>query len=167
MKPALSEAEGRAALVEEAKRWAGRTPYTNVGAIAGAGANCAMLMYGIYRDAKVLPSDFEEPHWYSPQLHVHSPEERLIFNIEKCGGREVLESEVKPGDVVAFLTGRSHGHLAMVVEWPRKIIQSTQRGGCQYSHGKGGRTAGCRVKFYSLWPPHPPAPETEKNDGNV
>src|ERR1700761_4113236 len=95
-KPALPEAEGRAALVRHCALWL-RTPYRNVGSQRGVGANCATLMFGIARDAKVLPPNFPEPHWYSPQLHVHSPEERLIANIKRCGGREIQESQVKPG----------------------------------------------------------------------
>lgn len=152
MTPAKPEAEGRAALLDQAKRWAGKTPYRNVGAIAGAGANCAMLMYGIYRDAGVLAPESPEPRWYSPQFHVHNPEERLIANILSCGGSEIKEAEVKPGDVVAYLSGKGHGHLAMVIEWPRKVLQSTQMAGCQYAHGTGGRL-GARRKFYSIWGP--------------
>lgn len=148
----MDENEGRAALMREAPRWLG-TPYRNVGCMRGAGANCATLQFGIARDAGVLPPGFPEPHWYSPQLHVHSPEERLINNVLRCGGAKIEEKDVKPGDIVAWLTGKSHGHIAMVIDWPRKVIQTTQMGGCQYADPRGGRLSASTMQFFSLWPP--------------
>ncbi len=149
----MTESEGRAALVETAKLWLG-TPYNEAPPpLRGIGANCATLMWAIYRDAGVLPKEAPMPRWYSPQLHIHSPEERLIESIKQCGGALILEDQVKPGDVVAYLTGRSHGHLAMIIEWDRKIIQTHKATGAQYGHGREGRLSGVRLEFYSLWAP--------------
>lgn len=147
----MREAEGRDAIVKAAVTWL-RTPYRHTGCLKGAGANCAMLLYGIARDAGVLPPNAEEPKWYSPQFHVHSKEERLLRVIESYGCVEISEAEVKPGDVIAYLTGRSHGHLALVIEWPRKIVQTTQLNGCQYAHARDGRLGASSIKFFSLWP---------------
>ena len=149
----MNETEGRAALLKTAVLWL-RTPYVEGNAcLRGAGANCATLMYGIARDAGVLPPGMPEPRWYSPQLHVHSREERLISSVLACGCVEITEGQVKPGDVIAYLTGKSHGHLAMVIEYPRKIIQTHKATGCQYGHAHEGRLAGCMRKYFSLWPP--------------
>jgi hypothetical protein len=148
----MTESEGRAAIIEAGKKWLG-TRYTNSGCLRGCGANCAMLLYGIARDAGVIAPEVPEPAWYSPQLHAHSREERLLKNIAQCGAVEILEDDAKPGDVVAYLTGQSHGHLALIVSWPLRIIQTTQANGCQYAHGREGTLAGCSMKFYSLWPP--------------
>lgn len=148
----MTEAEGRAALLKAAEGWL-HTKYTESGCIRGAGANCAMLLYGIARDAGVIPQDTPEPKWYSPQLHAHSREERLVKNVLGCGCFEITEDQVKPGDVIAYLTGKSHGHLAMVIEYPRKIIQTHKATGCQYGHAFEGRLRGCRRKYFSLWPP--------------
>jgi cell wall-associated NlpC family hydrolase len=152
----MTEAEGRAALLKTAELWL-HTPYCMSDAcIRGVGANCATLMYGIARDAGVLPSDMPEPRWYSPQLHAHSREERLIKSVLGCGCVEISESQVKPGDVIAYLTGLSHGHLAMVIEYPRKVIQTHKATGCEYGHALEGRLAGCKRLYFSLWKP----PET-------
>lgn len=158
----MTETEGRAALLKAAEGWL-HTPYSEVGCIRKAGANCAMLMYGIARDAGVIPQDAPEPKWYSPQLHAHSREERLIKNILACGCVEITEDQVKPGDVIAYLTGQSHGHLAMVIEYPRKIIQTHQATGCQYGHAFEGKLAGCRRRYFSLW--KPPENGEKRNNG--
>lgn len=150
----MTEAEGRQALLDTGKKWI-NTPYTNQGAICQAGANCAMLVYGIARDAGVIPPSAPAPRWYSPQLHVHSREERLLANIKACGGVEIEEQDVKPGDVVAYLSGESHGHLALIYEWPRKVLHATEARGTQFAHGKGGRQGGCAMKFFSIWPRKP------------
>ena len=121
--------------------------------LRGIGANCATLMYGIARDAGVLPPGAPMPKWYSPQLHVHSREERLVESVKLCGGVLIPDAIVKPGDVVAYLTGKSHGHLAMVIEWDRCIVQTHKATGAQYGHGREGRLRGCRMEFYSLWAP--------------
>lgn len=149
----MTETEGRAALLKTIPLWL-HTPYTTGNAcIRGAGANCATLMYGIARDAGVLPPGAPMPKWYSPQLHVHSREERLIESVKLCGGVLIPEELVKPGDVVAYLTGKSHGHLGMIVEWDRKIVQTHKATGCEYGHGREGRLRACRLEFYTLWPP--------------
>lgn len=154
----MTESEGRAALIETAIGWL-HTPYRETSpCIRGAGANCATLIYGIARDAGVLAPGVGEPRWYSPQLHAHSPEERLIKAVLACGCVEIDESTVKPGDVIAYLTGKSHGHLAMVFEYPRKVIQTHQATGCQYGHAHEGRLSGCRRRYFSLWPPENGAP---------
>ena len=147
----MTEAEGRAALLKVGETWA-HTPYREHGALKGCGVNCAMLMYAIAHEAGVIPPDAPEPRWYSPQLHIHSPEERLIENVKACGCVEIKESQLKPGDVVAYLTGQSHGHLALVYEWPRKVLHSTKPKGCHFGHGNGGAIAGCRKKFFTLFP---------------
>lgn len=147
----MTEAEGRIALVESADLWL-HTPYQNSGCIRGVAANCAMLMYGIARDAGVLPPDAREPKWYSPQFHIHQREERLIDRVMGYQLTEISESDVRPGDIVAYLTGMSHGHLGLVVEWPTKIVQTTQAHGCQYGHGLQGALAHCNRRFFSLWP---------------
>ena len=156
----MNEAQGREAILKAAESWL-QTPYKNTGSLRGVGANCATLLYGIARDAGTLAPEVGEPKWYSPQLHAHSPEERLIESIKACGCVEIREDQVKPGDVVAYLTGMSHGHLGLIIEWPRKILQTTQLHGCQYAHGKGGRLAGCKMRFFSLW-----TPEDRNQDGD-
>ena len=152
----MNETEGRAALLKSAASWI-NTPYIiGDGCLRGIGANCATLMYGIARDAGVLAPSVQQPRWYSPQAHVHSREERLISSVIACGCIEISEDRLKPGDVIAYLTGQSHGHLAMVIEYPRKVIQTHQATGCQYGHANEGRLAACRRHYFSLWKP----PET-------
>jgi len=158
----MNEADGRAALLKSAESWL-HTPYAESGALRGAGANCATLMWGIARDAGVIPPDTPMPRWYSPQFHAHNREERLIKSVLGCGCVEITESQVKPGDVIAYLTGQSHGHLAMVIEYPRKIIQTHKATGAQYGHANEGRLAGCKKKFFSLWKP----PENGESAENV
>src|SRR5581483_8301887 len=145
----LSESEFRAAIVEEAKRWL-RTPYKNTGCIRGVGTNCAMLVWGVASCAGVLAPDAPAPRWYTPQLHVHSKDERLIEYVKSYGAREV--DEPKPGDIVVYLSGQSHGHAGIVIQWPDLIVHTLPNIGCCYAHGiKEGRLAGMTRRYFSLW----------------
>ena len=161
----MNETEGRAALMEAHKGWLG-TPYSHCGCIKQAGANCATLMYGIARDAGVLPPGTPEPKWYSPQFHAHHPEERLIKSVLGCGAVEITEEQLKPGDVIAYLTGQSHGHLAMVIEYPRKILQTHKATGAQYGHAFEGRLRACKRRYFSLWKPSEPSTPTTPEKGS-
>lgn len=49
------------------------------------------------------PYRFNEPRWYSAQLHTHSKEERLIEYVRAYGAHEV--DEPKPGDIALYLAG--------------------------------------------------------------
>lgn len=140
----------REAIVAEARRWIG-TPYKNVGCIRGIGANCAMLLYGVASGAGVLAPDAPPPRWYTPQLHQHTKEERLVEYVKAYGAREIAEAEVGPGDIVLYRNGLSYGHAAIVVSWPDTIVHTTQRTGCVYAHGKHeGRLAQMDRRYFTL-----------------
>lgn len=147
----MCEDDFRSAIVAEALSWVG-TPYRNTGRIKGVGVNCAQLLYGVAIGSGAIPPDSPEPKWYTAQLHTHSKDERLIAYVENYGAQEVSESEVGPGDIVLYKTGQSHGHAAIVVEWPERIVHCLPPQGCAEGHGrKEGILAGKQRRFFSLW----------------
>ena len=148
----MTEQQFRQAIVEEAARWLG-TPYKNVGRMRGVGANCAQLLYGVYQGAGVLP-DGTEPRWYASQLHVHSREERLVEYVKAYGAVEIAESGVGPGDIILYLTGQSHGHAAIVIEYPERMVHTLKTTGCCYGHcTKEGRVAQFDRRYFTVWKP--------------
>jgi cell wall-associated NlpC family hydrolase len=147
----MQESEGRAAIVAAAISWL-HTPYKQSARLRGVGANCATLIYGIALDAGVLPPDAQEPRFYTPQFHQHSRENRLIDYITAYGAVEIYETEVKPGDIVAYMSGQSYGHLGVIIEMPRKIVQTTSARGCEYAHLNDGVLAHCPKRYFTLWP---------------
>src|ERR1700748_1385569 len=102
----MTEKEARAAVVAEAMEWRG-TPYKLNGRIKGVGCNCAQLLYGVAIGSGAIPSKPPEPRWYSPQLHVHSKDERLIEYFKSYGAVQVKESEIQDGDIVLYRSGKS------------------------------------------------------------
>lgn len=145
----MNEAEFRAAIVAEAKSWIG-TPYHPNGKVKGAGVNCAQFAFCVGRNAGVLGAETPEPRWYTPQLAANSKEERLIAYIKAYGATEIPEGQVAPGDVVAYKSGLSHGHLAIVIDWPR-IIHVLPGAGCQMGNVDEGRLAAFSRRYFTLW----------------
>ena len=71
----ICEAEQRAAVVAEARRWLG-TPYHHAARVRGAGVDCAMLPAAVYRTAGLIP-DFTIER-YPPDWHLHRDTERYL-----------------------------------------------------------------------------------------
>lgn len=145
----ISETEFRNALLAEARTWLG-TPYHHHGSVKGVGVNCAQFLFEVGHNAGLFSDDMPKPRWYSPQLASNSKEERLINYVEAYGGLEIIQEQVKPADIVVYKTGQSHGHIAMVVDWPT-IIHVIPPHGCQYSGVRDGRLAQFSMRFYTFW----------------
>jgi cell wall-associated NlpC family hydrolase len=146
----MTEEEFRKAIVDEALTWVD-TPYNAYGRIKGVGVNCAYFLYGVAKNAKVIPEDAPFPSSYSPQFSQNVKEERLLGIIQSYGAIELLESQVKPGDIVVYKNGLSHVHAGIILDWPTSIIHVTGTSGCQMSHGMGGWLAPYHKVFRTLW----------------
>jgi cell wall-associated NlpC family hydrolase len=107
----MSEAEQRAAVVAEARRWLG-TPYAHRQRLHGAGVDCAQLPLAVYEAAAVIPpTDVGE---YPAQWHLHRGEERYLGWLDRLA-RPVAEAELQPGDFLVFRFGRTFSHGAILV----------------------------------------------------
>lgn len=146
----MNEAQFRQAIADEAVTWIG-TPYRSAGRVKGAGVNCAQFLFVVARNAGVLDVSAPEPKWYTPQLATHSREERLIAYVLAYGAREISEEEIQTGDIVLYKSGLSHGHAALVLDWPT-IIHVLPAFGCQKTNSKDGGLARYSQRFFSLWP---------------
>lgn len=147
----MTESEFRTAIVEEALTWRG-TPYRKTGRFKGVASNCAQLLYGVARGAGAIPEDAPEPRWFSDQLPYHTKDERIIQYLLAYGAHEIEESELGPGDIVMYRTGQAHGHAAIVVEWPERIVHSVFPSGCCEGHGtREGFLSGKGRRYFSLW----------------
>lgn len=143
-----NETEFRKAIVDEAMEWI-NTPYKQCARIKGVGVNCAQFLFGVAQAAGAIPEDAPEPRWYTPQLATHSKEERLIEYVKSYGATEV--DKPQPGDIVLFKTGRSHGHAAIVVDWPGKIIHALPPSGVQMGHAYEGRLGSFSRRYFTMW----------------
>jgi cell wall-associated NlpC family hydrolase len=143
-----TEAEFRKAITDEALTWVG-TPYKQCACIKGVGVNCAMFLWGVAQGAGILPADAQPPRWYTPQLATHSREERLIDYVKSYGAIEVEIPQ--PGDIVLYKTGKSHGHAAIVLDWPTKIIHALPPNGVQMGHADEGRLGRFQRRYFTLW----------------
>ncbi len=122
----MSEAEQRAAVVAEARRWLG-TRYHNGADVRGVGVDCGMLIVRAFVDTG-LCAPFD-PRPYAPDWHLHRSEERYLgFVFDRCAEVETPQ----PGDVVVFKYGRCYSHGGIVTKaspltlihafWPAKIV---------------------------------------------
>jgi len=106
----MSEAQERAAIVAEARRWIG-TPYHICADIRGAGVDCGMLIVRCFVDTG-LCAPFD-PRPYDADWHLHRSEERYLgFVFDRTREVEVAQ----PGDVMVFRYGRCYSHGGIVSE---------------------------------------------------
>lgn len=143
-----NEQEVREAIVNEALTWV-NTPYRQCSRIKGVGVNCAQFLFGVALAAGVIPADSPEPRWYTPQMATHSKEERLISYVKAYGAIEV-ETPL-PGDIILFKTGRAHGHAAICIDYPNRIIHALPPSGVQLGHAFEGRIGRLSRCYFSLW----------------
>ncbi len=78
----LNEAEQRAAVVTEARKWI-LTPYHNCADIRGVGVDCGMLIVRVFVDLGLAPPF--DPRPYAPDWMLHRDEEKYLgFFTERC-----------------------------------------------------------------------------------
>lgn len=146
----MTEQEFRSAIVAEAETWKD-TPYRASGRIKGVGVNCAWFLYSVAFNARVIDPLTPSPKWYTPQFATHSREERLIEYVLAYGAREVTENQLKPGDIVLYKSGLSHGHAALVIDWPT-IMHVMLAHGCHKGNAREGVLGRYSMRFFTLWP---------------
>lgn len=112
----MTEAERRAAIVEEAKSWLG-TPFHNEARVKGHGVDCGQLLLGVYEAVCVIPH-IETDH-YSPDWHLHR-NDGWYAKLLAAHARQI-EGPPLPGDAGVWWHGRGYSHGAIVIEWPRVI----------------------------------------------
>src|SRR5208283_4197991 len=93
----------RQAVVAEAMTWLG-TPFHHHQAVKGAGVDCALFLYSVYRGVGLIPEIKIED--YSPQWHLHKDEERYMNWVLQFAAR-VENATFKPGDGALFRFGRA------------------------------------------------------------
>jgi cell wall-associated NlpC family hydrolase len=128
------EQEARKRVVEIALTWVD-TPFHDGDAckgIKGVGVDCAYLPGRVGEEAGLFQNFELEP--YSPQMMLHSSEERYVTTILKYA-HEITEAEVQPGDVVIYKVGRSFSHGGIVIRWPDFILHPVRDRGVIGSHG--------------------------------
>jgi cell wall-associated NlpC family hydrolase len=153
-----AEIAQRAAVVAEARRWAG-TPYRHQGRTLGACVDCAQILIETFAGAGLIQRFASGP--YSPDWHLHRGEERYLAVVESYCGR-VDDSEApltdrgpdfraEPGNILMWRWGRTFSHSAIVTAWPR-IIHAFASEACVVECDVSGTpmtTLPCRV--YSYW----------------
>jgi len=127
--------EQRKKIVAEAADWCKDTPYRGNTAIKNVGCDCAMLLFGVYRDAGFIAADTAVPRNYQMNVAMHKRDDRYINTIRRFA-REIPESEVQPGDIVVYKIGRGYSHAAIIVKWPEHIVHALERDGVHAGHGK-------------------------------
>ena len=143
-----AEIEGRARIIAEAISWV-RTPFHDDARLKGIGVDCAQLVAGVYLDAGVVPA-FEIPR-YTAQWFMHRSEEKLLDFVSRFG-REIPESDVRPGDLAIYKIARAYAHAAIIVDWPSEIIHAHMPSRMVVrASPRGGDLHGAPIKFFSLW----------------
>lgn len=142
----------RARVVAIAREWIG-TPFHDHAEIKGAGCDCATFLKCAFTEAGLV-APFKLDH-YSPQFFLHQKEERYIGWVTRFG-REIDQSEARPGDIVLYRVGLCFAHGALIVDpgWPR-IIHAHYAARCVREDNGERPRLGQRIhatKFFSLFP---------------
>lgn len=150
MRGHLPEAEGRVALVAEARSWLG-TRYHEGAAIKRHGVDCGQLLVKVFAGAGLI-QPFEIPA-YTPDFMLHRDQEFIVELIERAGGIECDRAVPLPGDVVVWRVGRVYGHGAIVAAWPRVIHASARHSHVLEDDALGNAWLAARKRrIFSLWP---------------
>jgi len=118
----VTEAQGRAAVVAEAKTWLG-TPWHHRGRLKGVGVDCAQFVIGAYVGAGVI-ADIETGE-YPRDWHVHKDIERFVPFVLRIA-REIDVAAVQPADLLVYKIGHVYSHGALVLDWPLGIHAAVQ-----------------------------------------
>lgn len=123
---ALPEAQQRALVVAEARRWLG-TPYHHRAALLDIGIDCAQLLLQAFAGCGLI--DHFEPDVYTCDWHLHRGEEKYLSVVEsyapcitgddeRCLKDRGKDYSLQPGDIMLWRVGRTLSHSAIVTEWP-------------------------------------------------
>ncbi len=119
----------RAAVVAEARSWL-RTPYILGAAVKGAGVDCGLLPYCVYRKFGLL-SEFI-PEGLTDDWFAHTTKEKYLLMVERRARRAVTDDGVvafdpRPGDLALVKAGgaRVFNHAGIVTCWPHVIHAGT------------------------------------------
>lgn len=108
----------RERLCAEALTWEG-TPYHDLAAVKGAGADCARFPLAVAQAVGLVPATYKPPV-YSPTWHVHQDEELYYRYLEDVGCQEVAWEARQAGDLLLFRIGRTASHGAILL--PDNVI---------------------------------------------
>jgi NlpC/P60 family putative phage cell wall peptidase len=146
----MSEAEERARVVAEARRWLG-TPYHHMADLVGFGVDCAMILVRVFCDLGLVePFD---PRPYTKDWMLHRDDERYLgFLIARA--REVEAPQ--PGDVMLFRIGRCYAHGGIVTKSnPLAILHAYAPAACvieeEVRRNADLSTRLATAKFFSHW----------------
>jgi cell wall-associated NlpC family hydrolase len=129
----VQESLMRQRVIEIAKTWL-NTPFVDQNGVKAAGVDCAYFPCRVFAEAGLI-EPFNPPY-YSPQLMLHSDNDRTyVDTIEKCGGREITEDQAQIADLVLYYVDRAYAHGGIIVNWPDLIIHPIRNGGVILSHG--------------------------------
>jgi cell wall-associated NlpC family hydrolase len=120
----VTEAEGRAAVVAEARSWLG-TPWRHRGRKKGVGVDCAQFPLLVYAACGLVRS-FDTGD-YPRDWHIHRGQERYIPIVERFG-REIEPEAARPGDLFLFKIGHVFSHGAILLDWPQGIHAAVNEG---------------------------------------
>jgi cell wall-associated NlpC family hydrolase len=119
----LSEKEGRALLIAEARKWM-LTPYHPNAGVRGLGVDCGQLIVRCFVDCGLVPPFETGP--YPSDWHLHRSEERYLGFVR--AHLTEFAGPLQPGDVIVFHYGRCYAHGGIVtVAKPLTIIHAFMR----------------------------------------
>jgi NlpC/P60 family putative phage cell wall peptidase len=121
----VTEAEQRAAVVAEARKWM-LTPYRHCADLRGVGVDCGMLIVRVFVDLGLTPPF--DPRPYAPDWMIHRDDEKYLdFFQHRCAPT----GEPRPGDIALLRYGRSYSHAGIVTQTdPVAIVHASHDAGC-------------------------------------
>ena len=110
-------------LIKEVESWIG-TPWIHNQASKGVGADCVQFLVNSFKNIGVLPEEYKTRK-YDKDWAMHNA--RSILREELVKIAEQVQ-DIKEGDIVLFITGKTSGHIGIYCG-NNKIIHSHIRHG--------------------------------------
>lgn len=112
-------------VVAEVRSWIG-TPYHHCADVKGAGVDCAMLPWRVFRDLGLF--DQPDPRPYPYNWHLHHDEERYLLSFETWAFH-VEREDAQAGDIALFKFGRTVSHSGILTS-PTTMVHAYYGLGC-------------------------------------
>ncbi len=112
----------RQPVIDETRSWVG-TPYELRQMVKGAGVDCGLLPYAVYRKFNLIP-EFR-PEWLAGDWFANTSDERYLLMIERYLQRLVNGHVDSPAPGCLALTrtteSRVFNHAGIITAWPRLV----------------------------------------------
>lgn len=124
----MAEGFDAAAIVAEARSWIG-TRWMHGVALKGYGADCAQFVLAFGKSLGWIAESYQPPV-YNRDWALHNERSVMVEELARFS-RQVPAEQMRPGDILAFVSGRCAGHVGIFLGAGRMVHAHVRNGVCE------------------------------------